>query len=464
MFRFSIAISLIAILSLHGCSTYYQKQKQVQGMIGNGDFEKADNYLSKQKKLRSGNNRVLYYFDRGVNNFMVGDYSASNEFFQKADYYMEDYRAKLTSEALALVANPMVKPYKPEDFESVLIYYYTSLNYLFMNDYEKALIEIRRLNIQLNKLNNKYKKSKNKYTEDAFAHALMGMIYEASGDDNNAFIAYRNAIDTYDKVNIPLWGQPIPDQLKEDVIRAAHKIGFYDQVEFYENKFQRKYHPNPEENGSFVLFWMNGFGPVKSEWSINLTNAGYNDGWVTLANADEDLNFPIYVGNYSPKKQTAFKDLSLLRIAFPKYQTREPIFKEATLMINDSINKNLEMIENINQIAYQCLRDRLLRELSNSISRLAMKKAMEQFAKSQNDNLGTIVSIINAVTEKADTRNWQSLPYSISYCRVSLPPGKYSFNLNTYGNGTLNNTIEAEIKSQRTTFQTFHNLESLPPQ
>ena len=448
---------------LTGCATYYDKQAQLQTMITSGKFQEADHYLSKQKKFETGNNRVLYFFDRGVTNFMTGNYQESNNFFQQADHYIEDYTKNPIAEGFALLTNPMVKPYKPEDFESVMIHYYKALNYLFLNNYEDALVECRRLNIQLNRINDQYKKNKNKYTEDAFAQNLMGIIYEASGDYNNAFIAYRNSIDTYENVYQKLWNEPVPDQLKEDVIRAAYKTGFYDQVDYYERKFEIKYHPFPEENGDLVFFWMNGFGPVKSEWSINFTNTGYNDGWITLVNDDMGLNFPIYIGGYSSNQQSAFKDLSFMRIAFPKYLTRQPVFSNASLSIDDKTTVQFEMAENINSIAYQCLKDRMIREISNSIARLALKKAMEKVARNENDNLGTIVSILNAATEKADTRNWQSLPYSISYCRVSLPPGKHEVDLNAYGKGTFDQSFEFNIQSKRTTFHAYHNIESLPP-
>jgi hypothetical protein len=64
------------------------------------------------------------------------------------------------------------------------------------------------------------------------------------------------------------------------------------------------------------------------------------------------------------------------------------------------------------------------------------------------------------MTEKADTRNWQSLPYSISYCRIPLDEGMNSVQLNTSG-GTQNSVpFTFDIKKNQTTFFAFHNLES----
>ena len=52
---------------------------------------------------------------------MNGKYELSNTNLNKADLYIEDYSKSLGNEALALLTNPMVKPYKPEDFEAVMI-------------------------------------------------------------------------------------------------------------------------------------------------------------------------------------------------------------------------------------------------------------------------------------------------------------------------------------------------------
>ncbi|MCG8582845.1 MAG: hypothetical protein MI866_23200, partial [Bacteroidales bacterium] len=255
------------------------------------------------------------------------------------------------------------------------------------------------------------------------------------------------------------FGVNVPDQLKNDLMRTAHQLGFGSELDFYENKFGYKYEPEDPDKGHLVFFWLNGFGPVKDEWSINFTNTGYNDGWITLANEEHGLTFPIYIGNKSSNDQAAFKNLSFLRVAFPKYSERKPMFTQANITVNGE-RYPIELGENVNAVAFQCLNDRMVREMAAGIARLATKKALEQVARNENENLGTIVSIVNAMTEKADTRNWQSLPYSISYCRIPLDEGMNSVELNT--SGRLQNSVpfNFDIKKNQTTFFAFHNLES----
>lgn len=313
-------------------------------------------------------NRMLYWCNRGTVSFFQGKYEESNTYFNDADLYVEDYRKSFGNEALALVSNPMVKPYKPEDFEAVMVHYYKALNFIYLKDYEGALIEARRVNILLNQFNEKYKENKNKYTRDAFSHLLMGIIYEASGNNNDAFIAYRNAYDVYENDYLKLFNVAPPLQLKKDIIRTAGKLGFGSELDFYERKFGLKYNPQNEEDGQLVFFWMNGFGPVKDEWSINFTNTGFNDGWVYLENSDEGLTFPIYIGNRSGNDQNSIKNLSFLRVAFPKYRERKPFFHSGQLKAQDQAY-NLELSQDVNQIAFQCLKDRMMRELANGIMR-----------------------------------------------------------------------------------------------
>jgi hypothetical protein len=119
-----------------------------------------------------------------------------------------------------------------------------------------------------------------------------------------------------------------------------------------------------------------------------------------------------------------------------------------------------EKAEDINKIAFQCLHDRMVRELGNALLRVATKKAMEELANNENENLGTIVSIVNTLTERADTRNWQSLPHSVSYARISLPEGEHFVDLQFTGKNSDSSSIRVEIEPEQTTFYTFHTMNS----
>ncbi len=454
--KYKYIIIGLLLFTLTNCATYYQKNYQLQNYIVNGDFSSAEKLLNKDTKSDKGINRVLNYMNQGMVTFMQGNYEKSNYFLNKADLYNEDFKVGYGNEALALISNPMIKPYKPEDFEIVMIHYYKSLNYLMLNNYEDALVECRRVNIILQQLNDKYKKNKNKYSNDAFAHNLMGMIYDASGDKNNAFIAYRNAYEAYENSYSELFNINTPSQLKKDLIRSAYQAGLNQEYSYYSNLLDLSYNPESEPDGSLVFLWMNGFGPIKSEWSINFVNTGYHNGWVTFANEEYGFNFPIYIGNRKKNEQNAFKNLSIIRIAFPKYIERIPTFKQASIK-TDSLEISLDLSQDINAIAFQSLKDRMARELANGITRLVTKKALESIANNENKNLGSVISIINAITEKADTRNWQSLPHSIYYTRIPLKKGNNLIQLKV-DNSNYQENFEFNITNKETLFFSYLQL------
>lgn len=452
---------LFAILVINGCATYYMKNIKFQEAIYAGDMPKASKLLDDQKKEAEGRNKILYYFNRGFVSYMMKNWDESNKHFQTADLLIEDQQKNYGLEAASFLTNPNVTPYKPEDFEVVMLNYFTALNYLNLGKNQESIVECRRMTIKLDALNDKYKDNKNRYQRDAFGNTLMGLIYDANRDYNNAFIAYRNALEIYETDYKKNFEVTTPQQLKQDILRTAYLTGFYDEVAYYEKKFGLKYEHKPNQGGQLIFFWLNGFGPVKDEWSINFTQTPGKDGVIMFANAELGISFPIILGNLGGNEKSALSNLRFVRVAFPKYIERKPFYSNAIIQCNGK-QYPLEMSQNINDIAFKTLKDRMVRELGKAILRLALKQAMEEVARRQNPNAGMLVSIANAVTEKADTRNWQTLPYSVSYSRVELAEGSNDFNLIVKAPNNTDRSYQFNIVAEkgRTYFKTFHNIES----
>jgi hypothetical protein len=457
----AIYLTLLGML-FTGCATYYQQNAKLNAFVQKGDFVKAREVLVAQGDSVSGKNRVLHQMNRGWVDHMLGNYQQSIAMLNKADLYIEDYQKNYGAEALAMVSNPGVKPYAPEDPEKVMVNYYKALDFLQLGDYQSALVEARRINQKLAELNDKYKGKKNRYANDAFAHVLMGLIYDASYDYNNAFIAYRNALTAYDSVYSQQFGIEAPQQLKSDLLRTAWLNGFMEELAFYEEKFNTKYQHVPNEGGTLVYFWENGFGPVKDEWSINFSKVGGDGGMAMIENAEYGMSFPVFLG--TGKSSGGFSDLNFLRVAFPKYIERQMVFHQATLKTSLG-DVAFEKAQDLNAILFKTLEDRMVREMANSIARLAAKKAMEAAVREGDKNIGAVVGIVNAISEKADTRNWQTLPAQISYAKAHLPEGEQTVELVFDASNTQKtNPIPVNIQKGKTAFKSFRSLESRLPQ
>lgn len=460
---------VLTIFLFYGCATYYQKSSEFHQSFAAGNLEAAKSFLDKNTKAAEKKDRLLYFLDRGVVEQMLGNYQESNVYFEEAYIYHENYTKNFANDLLGMVSNPMVKPYQAEDFEAVLIHYYKAINYIHLNDFDAALVEVRRINIKLNEMNDLYANKKNRYKEDAFALNLMGIIYESKGDINNAFIAYRNSYDSYKDIYSEEFNIDIPKQLKVDLLRTASLMGFRQELESYEKEFGFQAAELTKEQGSLVFFWMNGLGPIKGEYSLNLSSTSNGNGFFTFANESEGISIPYNTASaHNPNQSSDFSDLKFVRMAVPKYRSRATFYSKAKVVFDslDHQSVSFEQVENIDRIAFVSLQDRMLREISKSIGRLAIKQAAEAALRNQNEDLGSVLSILNAVTEKADTRNWQTLPNSIYYSRINLPAGNHHFKFVTGQENGESDTLsyQVQIKAGKTAFKTFHSLESYPPE
>lgn len=450
-----------SMMLISACATYYETSYNFNQKFEQGNITAALDELKADKQYTKGINRFLYYVNRGLILSMMGKYEESNRAFEKAYLFGEDYKVNYFTEAASYFSNPMITVYRGEDHEHLMPLYYKAINFLKMGKHEEALVECRRLNIRLQQLSDKYK-SADKYKEDAFIHTLMGIIYQATDDWNNAFIAYRNALTIYERDYEHLFNIQAPEQLKKDLLRSAWNTGFTEEFNFYKEKFGWPEFTVETPEAELVFFWHNGLSPIKEEWSINFMVDHNNNNVVVFNSEGMPFSFPYDIPE---GKATELSDLEAFRVAFPKYTERPAYFTTATIT-QDSITYELQQTEDINKIAFKCLQERMVLEFSKALMRAALKKAAEQAARKEDESLGAIVGIVNAITEKADTRNWQTLPHSIYYTRVPLRVGGNTITFQTHAASSgENNTNEYRytVHKGQTIFHTYTSLESFQP-
>lgn len=445
------------MLLLFSCATYNTRIGGYYSNVRNGNYAKAESDLDKIKLIKANRNRLLFYFEKGKITHLQKKYDSSNYYFNLADNFIEDTRTTAGDVVVGTLLNPMMQTYKGEDFEKFMIHYYKALNYLYLGERDEAMVEARRISLRSYAQQDKTK-SDRKYGDDAFSLTIQGIIYEQSNDINNAFIAYRNAVDLYLKNNNQYYGTSIPQQLIHDLFRTADQMGFLDEVGRYENLLKTTYKRTvPSEAGELVLFWENGLAPIKvqQDFFFALTKDGFGN--FSFVDPGGAFNIPFdFASTNARAEDLKLTDLRSLRIAFPRYQEQPVFYRNATVALNN-IDYNFEPTENINAIAFATLKERFLREMSTALSRAAVKKLAEIAARPKSDDknkdtkeaVALAIQLFNFASEKADTRNWQSLPHTISYIRVPLNRGtnvlqvtlsgqsSQKFNVVAEGNGSL---------------------------
>ncbi|HEY3404825.1 MAG TPA: hypothetical protein VGK59_15655 [Ohtaekwangia sp.] len=454
-------LSVFILLIFAGCASYYQKNVDFNKEFETGDLKQALETLKKNNNEAHGRSRFLYFANNGLLLSILGKYTESNEAFEKAFLFGEDYRINYLQEAASYLTNPNMTMYRGEDHEHLMVLYFKAINFLKMNKPDDALVECRRLNIRLNQLSDKYA-SEEKFQRDAFVHTLMGIIYQSVKDYNNAFIAYRNAYEVYEGPYTTMFGMQVPEQLKLDLLNTAYWTGFKDEFERYKEKFQLMEYQPTAPDADLIFFWHNGLGPIKDEWSINFAIDHKADNVVVFNNPGIPVVFPFTLDDDKEKSDLA--SLEVFRVAFPRYVERPVYFQSGNIQLGDSTYA-LELAEDVNKVAFKSLQQRMLEEFSKGLLRAALKKAAEHSIRKDDEMLGALIGAVNAMTEKADTRNWQTLPHSIYYARIPLKEGTNSitFNLNSAVPTPTKYDFTYQALKGQTLFHTFSSLESTYP-
>lgn len=471
-FYYSYLYRALAVFSLmlflFSCSGYNRQASSYYSRLKNGNYEKAAKALEDNKLLKKKRNQLLYLLEKGKVYHLLEQYDSSNSYFNEADHLMEEAGTSAKDILLGSLINPMMQTYQGEDFEKYLVHYYKTLNYLQLGEPDEAMVEARRISLRRYAQEDK-SGNKNRYSDDAFSFILQGMIYEKNADINNAFIAYRNAADVYIKNNGSYYGIKIPAQLKKDVLRTAYLNGFTDETGRYEKLFNLTFAGvEKPDGGELVLFWENGSAPVKQQQDIYFTLFKDAGGGFFFTDAGGLYNVPFDFSSGYNRDNINLTSLRSFRVALPRYEAQPLYYSSAILQLPDS-DFTLEPAESINALAFSTLRERSLKELSSVLTRMAIKKLTEaairpeekketdsKKEKNRKDTREAIafgLQLFNFASEKADTRNWQSLPHTIYYARIPLKKGLNEITLMVQGPSSkkirfnINGTGELQIRN-----------------
>lgn len=439
--------------------------------IGQADYYRAKSLLEQNSLLQHSRNKLLYYMEMGKVYHLLGSYDSSNLYLNLADNFIEQKRKSLGDAVVGNLLNPMMQTYLGEDFERFLLHYYKALNYLYKGDVSEAVVEARRITLSTQAQQDKFKPNANRYTEDAFALIFQGVIYEAAGETNNAFISYRNATDLFlSAQGLNYYGVRMPEQLMTDLFRTAGQMGFSDMVELYQHKLNRKYQSaETAEGGELIVFFERGMVPEKTEQNFVLMQQGNGNGVFLFNSQYGSFNVPVdfSAAGISPN-HSRLNELRTIRVAVPSYTPRIYPFAEAVVTVNGQ-KYTAELVEDLNTLAPEILKERMLKEVTTALTRQVTKKLTEagisaaarEISKSSSKEkderkkernaetaaltAGLLVNLFNTATEKADTRNWQSLPAMIQYVRVPLQKGSNQLSLQL-GRSIRNITVQGNGK------------------
>jgi hypothetical protein len=336
---------------------------------------------------------------------LAGHYAESNRYLAAAEDKIESlYAVSISQEASSFLLNDNTLSYEGEDFEKVMINVVAALNYALLGQWDDALVEARKVDHKLTLLNDRYEK-KNVYKEDALARYLSGILYEAKGEINDAFISYRNAYEAFQDYN-KNYKTPIPSFIGPDLLRTSEALGLNEEEEEYRRAFPGMDWEKEEslsQKGEAIFLAYVGLSPVKIDRFV-------------------DIPIPDGQGGIYP-----------VRLAFPRFVQQPLRTREVEVRIDDRSVRG-EIVEDVGAIADKNLDDRIARIAAKEIARATAKataslKIRQEAAKSGDPgkqllaNLST--DLFSLLSEKADKRSWRTLPDEILLSRIPLEPGSH---------------------------------------
>lgn len=401
-------VGLLLIWLLNGCAGL-PLVRQLERSTAEGNYSLALETLEKQKAQFGGANSLLYYFEKGGLLQRLEDYAGSNAALDQAELLIEQLQGtSVTESAASLLVNDMTLSYSGEDYEQVMVHLIKALNFFYLQDFNGAQVEARKVNNRLLAISDKYGKEA-VYREDAFARYLAALAYEAGGAYNDAYIDYKKSYQAY-QAYARRFGTSMPGYLAGDLLRLSRWVGFDDEYQQWRDTFGGEL-PDP------------GRRPLRRSELLLVIY----DGQIPLKRTDF-IEAPIRDRDHKPY---------LLKVAFPAFRRRVPVVASAGLEQADGQwGESAFVMEPLGPIAVKNLEQRLGLISAKAIARATAKylaaQEVRRAARSGNEGVNWLVglaaNVYTVATEQADTRSWETLPYRFWLLRKPLPPGTHEVN------------------------------------
>ena len=321
---------------------------------------------------KEGRDQLVYLLDYATALQQAKRFTDSAKAFQNAEKIadIQDYQS-ISKVATSLVLSEEFVQYKGDDYEKILINAMNAVNYLEMGELDDALVEAKRLNEKLYKY--KYE-AKRDYEQNPFAYYLSAMVWEADHKYDDAYIAYKKVYEL----------EPGYEPLHEDLIRGAQKAQRSEDVAKWKKEFP-EVKPRPEWNdkamGEIVLLYEQGWGPRKQ-----------------------------------PRPEAP---------RFPRLYAVDSRTKAAKLVINGEAAARTSEIFNITSVSIKTLDDDFARLMASRVGGVVAKAVVADQIGQKNRLLGSLAWIAMNVADRADLRQWSTLPDTFQIARAYVKPGVY---------------------------------------
>ncbi|MBK9472713.1 MAG: hypothetical protein IPO18_10560 [bacterium] len=440
-------------LALPGCATYSAQMADLRPRLAAGDFDGA---LRTIDEHGGGSDQLLSWLERGLVLHYADRYAESNEAFAAAERTAaERFDRSLAEGAISLLTSDANVAYRPRPFEMALVPYYKALNYAWLGQPSEAAVEARSASQMLAKyvdaslgaVREQDRGELERVRNDAFLLWFSGMLYEADGELNDAFIAYRNAAVAFEQ-NAGLLGLEAPADLAGDLARTADRLGFRAELEQAAQaspsvfaaagdttadlavlRADARWVPG---NGELVLLVETGQVPQLGQVRLDFPIFKGED------HADRDRwGWSLYDGYGYGRARASSGDVEYwLSIAAPELHDEAPlpcsaVRASAGTIGGHALGTRAAHLGRAARVSFDAEKPTIFfRSIVRGLTKYLASRGAEKVG---GKGLGVLANILGAVTEKADTRSWLTLPGQVHVLRLHLPPGRHDVKLELLG-------------------------------
>lgn len=441
---------LTGCASNHAFHSYTRHHQSIRESLACGDTDTA--LCIAQARIET-TDKTLYLEECGRIASLGGNIELSENFYEDAATQIDNEWNRPAIELFetigAVTVNDNCIPYRAPAYEAIFVHTYQAMNYLESKDIEGAAVEARRAATQQDQAYDRHfkeiqaaedcaQKQQFKLDQDssfakwnnampqvastiqnsfqnALTFYLSGIIWELSGDLDNAFVAYNRANGIY----------PNNHYVAQNLIRIGQKIGRRDEVERLQRDFPGIPSTQPAANeGRLVVIYEDGCVPQKRQMTI-----------------------PFLIPNYSNTGGCVIVSYSLQTIALPFYDCKcGGCFAPLNVGSNNTIWGTTETICDVRGMAIKALQEQMTPILVRQMARVVTKCVTQNTMSNIDPILGLATQIYNLVSEQADLRSWLTLPEVVQIADFILPEGNYPLTL-----GSSNSRETAEVNAGRIT-------------
>ncbi|MBC7742324.1 MAG: hypothetical protein H7061_09005 [Bdellovibrionaceae bacterium] len=376
------------VIFISGCATYQSTITPARDHLVGGRCPEALKFLEVESAKQNGD-QLVYLLDYGTALQICGDFKKSSQVFINADQLSEqmDYHSASRVAGATLLNEEMIQ-YKGDTFEKLFINAVAALNYLELGETDEALVEVRRINEKFRKLQSDDKK---KFELNPFSQYLSGLIYELDHRYDDACISYKSAYQL----------DPTYRGIALDMLRGcwlARRTQEFDLMvkEIGPTADELKKIKTKNKNEVLIVF-MQGWGPRKAPRSDN------------------------HLAPYLVPVTSITRRL------------------KAEVAGVDSIIS--EPVYDVEQAAIKTLNDDYASLVTRRIGSRVAKEVIADQVRQKDQLLGNIAWLVMVASERADLRQWSTLPQTIQLIRIPLLAGTHKIKLT--GLDSANNTSEA---------------------